>query len=331
MVQEIVDILKNIELYCVTNFYNSLVNKRYKLQKDKNIEYKLLDAPKFTQTVVKENNRVFKETYTQIIENFVSTMKEKLPEPALNAMYHNLKTLKIGKTNNSIISMFLCGLYIQIPNVIILTKNNRGDATVTHELLHMSSLIIGKNNMASGFYMNKVGRSLNEGYTEVLNNRLFGHPITQVPSYNMYAKFASVIEDIIGKNNMTNLYFTADLKGLFEQLSYYSSREKTSVFLKDLDSLYSSKFLIIINSSCFDRIIDYLTYTSIDYVDVSIKTGTLSLADAGLFLQKYREKIESINDDLNKLAGRNVKSFQSEIFDNFCYNINEQLNDKMMK
>ena len=309
MIHEILEILKNIEVFAVKNVFNILSNVKYKLQKNKNITYKIIEAPEFIQKPSHEVTRTFKEPYAEVIDNFVSTMKEKLPEESLNAMYHNLKTLKIGQVNNPIYSFFFGGTYYFGINGITLGNRNRGSATTTHELLHMSSAIIGKNNMAGGFMAGYVGRSLNEGYTEVLNNRLFGHPITKNPLYNTYARFASIIEDIIGKDTMTNMYFSADLKGLFEQLSSYSSKEKTSVFLKDLDSLYQFNGIgFNLSSKRLDRMINYLTDISLNYVNTSIKNGTLTSEDAKLFLQTHREKVTSINTYINQLTNRNGKS-----------------------
>ena len=311
MINEILEILKNIENFTVTNVYNILSNVKYKLQKEKNINYKIIEAPRFIHKPNQEVIRTFKQPYAEVIENFVSTMKEKLPEESLNAMYHNLKTLKIGQINNPIYSFFFGGTYYFGINAITLGNRNRGSATTTHELLHMSSAVIGKNNMAGGFMTGFIGRSLNEGYTEVLNNRLFGHPITKNPFYNTYSRFASAIEDIIGKDNMTNMYFRADLKGLFEQLSSYSSKEKTSVFLKDLDSLY--QFIGIgynLSSKRLDRMINYLTEISFNYVNDSIKKGTLSSEEAKLFLQHHHEKVSAIKTYINELTNKRKNSVQ---------------------
>lgn len=303
MINEILEILKNVENFTVTNVYNFLSNVKYKLQKNKKITYKIIEAPQFIHKPFQEVARTFKPPYAEVIENFVATMRGKLPEESLDAMYHNLKTLKIGQINNPIYSFFFGGSYHFGVNAIILGTKNRGNATTTHELLHMSSAVIGKNNMAGGFMTAPVGRSLNEGYTEVLNNRLFGHPITENPLYNTYARFASAIEDIIGRENMTNMYFSADLKSLFEQLSSYSSKEKTSIFLKDLDSLY--QFVGVgynFSSKCFDRMLNYLIDTSINYVNESIKKGILSPNEAKVFLDKYKEKVNSINVYINSIV-----------------------------
>ena len=133
-------------LFTVKNVYNILSNVKYKLQRNKNITYKMVEAPKFIYKPNHEVTRVFKEPYADVIENFVSTMKEKLPEESLDAMYHNLQTLKVGQINNPMYSFFLAGSYHFGINAIYLGNRNRGTATTTHELLHMSSAIIGKKN-----------------------------------------------------------------------------------------------------------------------------------------------------------------------------------------
>lgn len=302
MIQEILEMLKSIETFVVTNIYNVLTNAKYKLQKDNNITYKLIDAPKFRHIVSNKIDKPFKEPYAEVIDNFVATMKEKLPESSLHSMYHNLKTLKFFRINNPIYSFFYSGSYFFGINGIALGAKNRGNATTTHELLHMSSAIIGKNNMAGGFCTGVVGRNLNEGYTEVLNNRLFGHPITKSPKYNIYSRLANIIEDVVGKDDMTNLYFSADLKGLFERLTFYSSKEKTSLFLRNFDSLFS---LYVFNSECLYRIIDYLTEISLKYVNTQIKNGVFTPEEGNAFLQNYRKKINDINIYINQLRNKN--------------------------
>jgi len=317
---EIIEILKNIKTYTITNIYNTLNNVKYKLQKDKNINYKIIEAPKFNQTVNQEIARTFKLQYAEVIENFVSTMKEKLPESALMAMYHNIKTLKIGYSPYLIINIVTGGFYRCLDNIIKLNpiyvnpKQKRGNYIITHELLHMSSHISDGKNKAIGFHWNKIGRNLNEGYTEILNNRLFGHPIVK-GRYNLYAKYASVIEDIIGKDNMTNLYFNANLKGLFDKLSSYSSSQKTSTFLKDLDTphpiLYYKEYPIIGNISARNkqdyRMINYLNEIALNYVDNEVKNGTLSKEEAKVFLENHRKKIKAIKER-NELPQKEEKS-----------------------
>lgn len=318
MGQEIIDKLKSIEIFYITNVYNLLNNQKYKLQKNKNITYKVVETPKIKQGESQEVTYNFKKQYVEVVDNFVSTLREKLPSDSLAAMEHNLQTLRINNTSNPIFCHLFNGMYNLNSNCIILGKQNRGVATITHELLHMSSgrkIITGFNN---GF----VGRYLNEGYTEILNNRLFGHPITSNPQYNICSRFASIVEDIIGKDQMTNLYFNANLKGLFEQLSSYSSNTKTSVFLRDLDALMPLGGRIgVVNVRCLDRITNYLVDTSINYINASVKDGTLSSEEGKLFLQNFKDKMVDLNTYLNKLAGNDhTLSLTDNVLDTISYN-----------
>lgn len=172
--------------------------------------------------------------YKNIIQEFKDIFNNKFDENNALNLNRNLSTLKIEE--NSIADFFensnVCGLYKPRKNKInLIMKNNKEyeelKSTLNHELLHMASC---KNSEFDGlsqnvhgfFYKTTVGSSLDEGYTELLNQRYF----TKVINNNVYKyerSFASGIEKIVGKEVMEKCYFQADLFNLIKNISFYNN------------------------------------------------------------------------------------------------------------
>ena len=112
-----------------------------------------------------------------------------------------------------------------------------------HELLHMSSTIIDKeNNIAfSGFsQIGKnipIGVALDDGYTELLLYRMFDLNKEHI-AYKYEVIISNLIEQIINQDKMSNLYFNANLYELVKELEKYNTKENIIKFLEDLDSVY---------------------------------------------------------------------------------------------
>ena len=95
---------------------------------------------------------------------------------------------------------------------------------------------------------------------------------------------------------MTNLYFDANLKGLFDILSSYSSEKETSVFLKDLDSLFQSRISIkgyvrLISKKTLNSISKYLTSLSLNFAKEQVQNRNMSKEEEKGFLKMCKENI----------------------------------------
>jgi len=162
----------------------------------------------------------------------------------LNIFYNNLKSLKINQSNfiQKILNKInkRSGWYSPDDNEINYVDRLEAKDTIFHELLHAASSIEDKEESISfsGFEQincerwQKIGRALNEGYTELLNQRYFS-PVRDV--YTMEVTIAKMIERIVGREKMTEMYFQANLKGLINELSKYN--ENILEFLGHLDFL----------------------------------------------------------------------------------------------
>ena len=141
------------------------------MEKQYEIKPSIVNKKNHSNKEFKTNNPIIKE----LINIFIKTLKENLPEYYLTTMYNNLSTLKIGHKNilwkiiSGIVTDYtITGEYYIYENIIsILPITNKFIITkyigitkkeyiinLYHELLHMSSTIIDQNNQIaySGFY-----------------------------------------------------------------------------------------------------------------------------------------------------------------------------------
>ena len=83
------------------------------------------------------------------------------------------------------------------------------------------------------------GHGINEGYTQLLTNRN-----TEGFSYfYLYeTRIATMVEEIVGQEKMQKNYFTANLKGLIEELTKYISEEEVMKFIQALDFYQEYEF-----------------------------------------------------------------------------------------
>ena len=116
---------------------------------------------------------------------------------------------------------------------------------LTHELLHLSSTIYDKEIVVcySGFsqqsdtYGQRIGVSLNEGYTELLVEKYDFAQENSIVCYQYEKNISYFIEHILGEELMQSFYFKADLQGFVNELSKYSTLKETRQFLINLDKM----------------------------------------------------------------------------------------------
>ena len=115
------------------------------------------------------------------------------------------------------------------------------EEAIEHELLHMATGTYNhiKRIEYCGFdlinYKKKyrIGRGINEGYTDLLTNRYFGTKI----GYQIEALLSHNLELLIGHNTMEKLYFNMDIYGLIDEISKYSNYVNACDFIHNLDKL----------------------------------------------------------------------------------------------
>jgi len=185
--------------------------------------------------------------FKRAIEQFQEKLSFEAPYINLDIFNKNLKTLGIFYNNysfyNRLTKQGIRASYDSIENNLYITKDEVS-RILYHELLHTATADINKETKEYkvGFrYANikeniHLGRFFNEGYTEVVADRYFG--MRAAPAYVPEKAFASMIEDVVGKEKMETCYFEANVLGLFRELEKYSSQEKMVQFFKDIEQMH---------------------------------------------------------------------------------------------
>lgn len=197
------------------------------------------------------------EENNEIIKDFYTILEQKVGHCDLSAFYTNMGTLRIKSSNDSFLFKLLDaltgtrtgGAYLPKHNSIHIDEEPFGKNTLkryilTHELLHMASTRKDKDFTYSGFHIRgkkiEIGEGLNEGYTELLNGRYFAAARTN-DSYFDLQMLAFGIEDIVGQENMEEMYFSNDLSGLIESLGKYVSKDEAIELITKMDSLLKKR------------------------------------------------------------------------------------------
>ena len=200
-------------------------------------------------------NIIKNDSIRKIVKDFYEVL-EKDENVDLTNFKKNFKTLKFKsiKTYEDEKKYFAEALYDYYNNIIyygLMIKPR----VLTHELFHMASTIYDekeKNVRYMGFGQDKcdreIGMGFTEAYTELLAKRFFGdkdHNREINDSYVIEMRLIEFIEKIVGKKDMMKFYFTADLKGLLNELNKYNDLDSVIEFITNvdeinLDSLYGN-------------------------------------------------------------------------------------------
>ena len=185
-----------------------------------------------------------REKDKKMIEIFKSKMEETFKEKDLKNMNNNLLTLETT-TYNLLLSKILQhltdtnGCYNTDSNQI---KIYQEDDTIYHELLHLSCNNRKNENNIIGFdhhtikekHILSFGVGLNEIYTEILTNRLFGKEIIDPASKTI--ELVLLLEQLI--DDLPSLYLNSDLYELVIKLSKYTNINESLDFIYNIDRLF---------------------------------------------------------------------------------------------
>ena len=194
----------------------------------------ITEAPKVKCDIVPKN---------KLIKHFYDTLKQNKFDT--NYLCKNASTVKIKMIDEMTGDMQ--GGYSTFRNVILLKKNKNYMDYITHELFHMSSTIRDNDKIYTGFFQkNKdfgIGIGLNEGYTQLLDERYFSDltPTKRANDTMIYPvskKIAGWVEELVGKEVMEDMYIHANLDGLTMELCKYADGDKVLEFLSNMDTYY---------------------------------------------------------------------------------------------
>lgn len=171
------------------------------------------------------------------LESLLEILLDYIPVEYLGNLMRNIKTLKISHKdyiNRSVVSKSL-GSYSRENNTIYLTQKNFD--ILSHEFLHAASSFDNDDVSFSGFtYENEYVKffyGLNEGYTEVLNVRLFS---SKIRGYNSCYKICLLIELLFDNyHDMEHAYFCNNTDLLIETFLKYGTKEEFVYIVECLD------------------------------------------------------------------------------------------------
>lgn len=212
-------------------------------------------TPEFEQERYNISYYARTSAYDRVICEFYHVLEDNFQHCDLSAFYKNLQTLKVKSRRINladIIAQRLTGTIspgeynVKLNKMNLLNDDNRPIRGITnHELLHMASTKHTEDTIFCGFAQinkeskEKIGNALNEGYTEYLNKKYFNNTLESTYSNEMV--LSQGIELIIGSKKMEELYFSADLNGLIEELSKYTTRENAESIITQMDEVEKDK------------------------------------------------------------------------------------------
>ena len=184
--------------------------------------------------------------FGELFSRFANVILSKFHYVNLTNFYNNLNEIRIDlydlRTRNKYFHRGIFGYYDVKKNAIKLDEDYVS-VIIFHELFHMASSVYLNGNYYSGFRQyssddyTSIGKGLNEGYTQLLTERYFGHNDDFGKVYEYETFIAGKLEEIVGKFKMQELYLSANLYGLIKELNRYVSYEEIINFIRCLDFL----------------------------------------------------------------------------------------------
>ena len=175
----------------------------------------------------------------ELVRPFMEELERKLGND-IRIARNNFSTLKVEKSKE-ILKTGAVGTYTGSENIIKYVDNNA--SILGHEMLHMASYMYDSVNDVHyhGFMQQKdktiIGTGLNEGYTELLNSRLFTNG--KITSYPRLVRIVKLLEEFFPNPQVvSHYYFTCDLPAFLQNLRRYCTQEEIKEILYGLDRLY---------------------------------------------------------------------------------------------
>lgn len=247
----IVDILiKSAILFTPVFVYHSSRIRKYtdfKRSNNSNVNVYLIE-PHLREQIESFDESLVEEDFRKKVRDFYRILSENFSDEVLVNFHNNINSARITEDIDIIRTHHAAGLYTSDNNILLVPQF--AESTLTHELLHLSSCVHRPDDslIYFGFYQtgedkdgNKVefGSSFNEGYTELLNRRLFDANSKCTPSYEYMVSVCRALEKIVGKDFMQECYFKADFARVCHKLSNYLEMDKVEDFLAKTEYLFN--------------------------------------------------------------------------------------------
>lgn len=295
-------------------YYKNLPETNFNLRPHKNKIIKKVKLPPELQ--VRFNEAEFRGIASKEIKDainaFLTLLTNNFPREILTNFYNNIHDIQIHMTDYKLKNIFhkieFNGSFNAKTNTIKLNKNDQNYEAVFHELFHMASTVSLDNDIYSGFRQHKtynskddIGVGINEGYTQALTERYFGHIEGIKYSYPFETFVACLIEEIIGQDKMAKYYFNANLYGLIDELSKYNLPNNVMKFIYNLDFLNKIPTLPNMGEleqdyiiKAIKQIINFLFYTYERKIKKQFNKGLISENEYIRNLEIYAIKLKTI-------------------------------------
>ena len=226
-----------------------MTNKKQQMILEKklpNCTTKTIKYAKFDKETLEIINEKLKTiTVPEELKEIFETFKQKVDKENLITCIKNIENVKIKKQTlqedfNEIIKNIIsnqpyAGHYLKFDNKIELLSIRK--RVLSHEFLHMASATTPYN---TGFnvltiYKTYYGRGLNEGYTELLNKRIFNHNYV---SYKHNVQITELFETFFDNpKDMETAYFNSNLDNIYITFNKYGTKKEFTEIMKNLDDL----------------------------------------------------------------------------------------------
>lgn len=169
----------------------------------------------------------------------------------MDIFFYNIPSIELKKVSSfkKDEKKFLAGYDIEVNKIRYLSEQFRN--SIMHELFHMSSSIIKDNYIYSGFFQKNldtgecIGLGFTEIYTMLLDKKYFldfvdGKEDVLKTENKLSVYFVTLIQDVIGEDEMEKMYSECDLYTLMHRLTFLSDKKSTFKFLRALDYIFLS-------------------------------------------------------------------------------------------
>ena len=218
---------------------DSILSKGYSLKKENTMRIKRILQPNMKPDVPLSYDALNNCEGKEFLIEAIDKLEEAFAGRNLVYFHNNIKNLKF-KTKLSKVDKFfdksMIGSYNPVKNTIQIDPSNTSRA-LSHELLHLASTTKDFSKVFTGFAQRRniacFGYGLNEGYTELLNNRYFLDKKSTI--YYAEQLYAQGIEKLVGRQQMEYYYFIGELSYLYQDLKKYYSDEEIQKLIVSLD------------------------------------------------------------------------------------------------
>ena len=235
---------------------------------------------------IKEKNKSIEFTildnkYKKSLENIYQTIKNDVSKDDIKLLYSNIPNTEVREEYIkglifSIISNNTIAEHNIKKNCIYLYTSRYSGSSLTHEVLHSLSSYYDedRNIFYNGFSQTtnnySLGEALNEGYTEYQNIEMFKVKGNET-SYVYEIIIIKLLEKIISKKYMKDMYFHADLYNLIRTLNNFTNITNIKNFIYRTDYILNYRKSIFksekatdaflgINHFLIDTYSNYLLY-----------------------------------------------------------------------